>query len=215
LHEWLVDADVVVMPEAWRDHGAAGVVDRLSELGWSTLETEFVNLDMTGRPVVATPGSGMWSLALASKLPMRLVRMIPLPRTYQDPVPRRHAIHVEIDIGSTTVDLVAYHVSSKLWFAAPPAQLLGLRRAVRTLGRARPAILVGDANWWRSTLPVWLPGWRSTVRGATFPAHKPHSQIDHVLVRGGLHMRRGDVAAESWRSDHRAIRTTLSLPERF
>jgi endonuclease/exonuclease/phosphatase family metal-dependent hydrolase len=200
-----------VLPESWRDHGGTGIADRLTDRGWSVLETAFVDLDMAGRPQVAEPGSGTWSLVLASRLPIRHVRDIPLPLTRSDPVPRRHAIHAEVDLGSTTIDVVAFHVSSKLWFAAPPIQLRGLAREVRDLGRTRPAVLVGDANWWRSTLWCWLPGWSSVVRGATFPAHKPHSQIDQVLVRGGLRGVTAEVAPNPWRSDHRAIRATVEL----
>lgn len=215
LDGWLDDADIVVLPEAWRPHDEVGVVDRLAAAGWTTFETPFVELDMRARPKVASPagsGSGMWTLAVATRLPARLVRTIPLPRTRHDPVPRRHAIHAMVEVAGTEIDFVAYHVSSKLWYAAPPIQLLGLTRSVRGLGRGdRPAVLAGDANWWRSTLPLWLPGWRSTVRGATFPAHKPHSQIDHVLVRGGLRATGGDVAPANWGSDHRAIRTTLAV----
>jgi endonuclease/exonuclease/phosphatase family metal-dependent hydrolase len=143
---------------------------------------------------------------------MRLVREIPLPRTYHDPVPRRHALHVELEVGGAVVDLVAFHVSSKLWFGAPPIQLLGLRRAVKGLGRSRPAILAGDANWWRTTLPVWLPGWRPTVRGATYSSRRPHSQIDHVLMRGGVECVAAAVAESPSSSDHLAIRATLRLP---
>ncbi len=200
-----------MFPEAWRDHGGVGIADRLRERGWSVLETPFVGLDMTARPVVADPGSGAWSLVLASRLPIRRVRDIPLPLTRADPVPRRHAIHAEVDLGSASIDVVAFHVSSKLWFAAPPIQLRGLAREIQGLGRTRPAVLVGDANWWRSTLRCWLPGWTPTVRGATFPAHKPHSQIDHVLVRGELRAIDSEVASSAWRSDHRAIRATLML----
>ncbi len=174
-------------------------------------ETAFVGLDMTARPEVADPGTGTWSLAVATRAPHRLVRTIPLPITRADPVPRRHALHVEFEHDGVTVDLVGFHVSSKLWFAAPPIQLRGLARAVRELGRVGPALLVGDANWWRSTLPLWMPGWQSAVRGATFPAAKPHSQIDHVLVRGGVAAIDSEVAPDSWRSDHRAIRATLAI----
>ncbi len=209
--DWLDAADIAVFPEAWRDHGGTGVADKLTDRGWSVLETAFVDLDMSGRPQVAHPGSGTWSLVLASRLPIRRVRDIPLPLTRADPVPRRHAIHAEVDLGSMTIDVVAFHVSSKLWFAAPPIQLRGLQREIRGLGLTRPALLVGDANWWRTTLPLWLPGWTPAVRGATFPAHKPHSQIDQVLVRSGLRAIAAEVAPTAWRSDHRAIRATLQL----
>ena len=36
-----------------------------------------------------------------------------------------------------------------------------------------------------------MRGWQRPVRGRTYPSHRPHSQIDHVLVRGGIEVARG------------------------
>ncbi len=197
----------MVLPEVWRPHDGSGVVDELEADGWSVTETRFVQLDLSGRPHPADPGDGWWCLAVASRRPFASVREIPLPRTIGDPVPRRAAVHVVVDADGP-IDLVAFHLSSKLWWGAPVVQLLGLRREVGALGRDRPAILAGDANWWRRGLAPLLPGWRSAVRGATYPAGRPHSQIDHVLVRG-LDVVRGEVRDRATGSDHRAIRATL------
>ncbi len=204
------DADVLVLPELWRPHTGTCALDRLrDEHGFGyTVETRFVTMAFGDRPVVAHPGEGWWCLAIASRVPLLNVRELPLPRSFGDPVPRRHALHAVLDLGAgKLVDVATFHVSSKLWFGAPIWQLRGLARQVSALGRDRPALLVGDANWWRTLLPSLLPGWRSTVRGATFPAWHPHSQIDHILVRGAEFVD-GDVAA-SPHSDHRAIRARL------
>jgi endonuclease/exonuclease/phosphatase family metal-dependent hydrolase len=55
-----------------------------------------------------------------------------------------------------------------------------------------------------------LPGWRRAVRGRTYPAHRPHSQIDHVLVRDDVSVQWGEVLAET-PSDHRPVRARLRL----
>ena len=57
-----------------------------------------------------------------------------------------------------------------------------------------------------------MRGWDRPVRGRTFPARRPHSQIDHVLVRGGIQALEGEVLAET-PSDHRPIRARLRLLE--
>ena len=112
------------------------------------------------------------------------------------------------------VDVTAFHVSSKLWYAAPGVQLRSLARQVADAGldgRERPALLVGDANLWRTWLPLVLPGWRSTTKGATFPSWRPHSQIDHILVRGAIGAVGGEVLPYTRTSDHRAVWADLQL----
>jgi endonuclease/exonuclease/phosphatase (EEP) superfamily protein YafD len=48
------------------------------------------------------------------------------------------------------------------------------------------------------------------VRGRTYNAKHPHSQIDHVLFRGGIAALDGEVLAAT-PSDHRPIRARLRL----
>ena len=56
-----------------------------------------------------------------------------------------------------------------------------------------------------------LPRWRSTTKGATFPSWRPHSQIDHIVVRGAIEAVGGEVLPFSPTSDHRAISADLQL----
>jgi endonuclease/exonuclease/phosphatase family metal-dependent hydrolase len=85
-----------------------------------------------------------------------------------------------------------------------------LRRQLATA--ARPdAVLVGDMNTWGPLVHVFLPGWRRVVIGRTWPTWRPHSQIDHILVRGaGLRERRGVVLPHAG-SDHRPVRAELDV----
>jgi endonuclease/exonuclease/phosphatase family metal-dependent hydrolase len=55
-----------------------------------------------------------------------------------------------------------------------------------------------------------FPGWRRTVRGATYPSHRPHSQIDHVLVNDHLECVEAEVADDR-QSDHRPVRVRLRV----
>ena len=55
-----------------------------------------------------------------------------------------------------------------------------------------------------------LPGWRRAVRGRTWPASRPHSQIDHILVRPEIGVVNSAVLGDLG-SDHRPVRATLSI----
>ncbi|HEX7521178.1 MAG TPA: hypothetical protein VF441_03870, partial [Acidimicrobiia bacterium] len=55
-----------------------------------------------------------------------------------------------------------------------------------------------------------LPGWRRPVRGRSWPSHRPHSQIDHVLLGPGIEALDAGVLDDVG-SDHLPIRVTLDL----
>jgi endonuclease/exonuclease/phosphatase family metal-dependent hydrolase len=80
-----------------------------------------------------------------------------------------------------------------------------LRRLVRSLtGTREPLAVIGDLNMQRRHA-ARVSGLRPIASAATFPAHHPHRQLDHVLVRGAL---RATGTAEAVRlplSDHRAL----------
>ncbi len=214
--EQLAAADVVVFPEAWRFHDGHSFLDGLAAHGLTNVvETKFTTLCITGhRRRVDDPGEGWWELAIATRHPIVADVALPLARTIDDAVPLRHARSVRIAIEDREFDMTAFHVSSKLWFAAPMVQLRSFARALREHGldgRDRPAVLAGDANLWRTWLPVMLPGWHSTTRGRTYPSWRPHSQIDHILVRGAVDAVGGSVGAYSPTSDHRAVTADLQL----
>jgi endonuclease/exonuclease/phosphatase family metal-dependent hydrolase len=74
-----------------------------------------------------------------------------------------------------------------------------------------PAVLAGDMNMWRWCIRWMAPReWRNVVRGRTFPAHRPHSQIDHLLVTPDVEVVTAGVMPEAG-SDHRAIRARLRV----
>ena len=76
----------------------------------------------------------------------------------------------------------------------------------------RPAVLLGDMNMWGWCLSAMLPaGWTRVGSGKTWPAHRPHSRIDHVAVAGGVRPIWDDVSGDLG-SDHRAVRARMALP---
>ena len=206
------DADVVVVQEAWwPDDGPAAVDLAAADRGATVHSASF------GRGIVepwphiisARPhrASGRIGLAVISRPPARLVEMIPVGDVPGDPASRRCALHIALDVGGHDLDLIAVHLSSRLPYA-PPMQLRTLRRQLPP--RERRTVIVGDFNLWGPAVTAMLPGWRRAVRGRTWPAHRPHSQIDHVLVRNDVEVVDAAVLDEVG-SDHRPLRVTLRL----
>ena len=204
------DADVLVLQESWwPDEGGAAVdlvaADSGATVHWASFGRGIVEPwphIISARPHRAT---GRIGLAVVSRVPARLVEMIPVGDVPGDPALRRCALHLALDVGGKDLDLIAVHLSSRLPYA-PPMQLRNLRR--RLPPPDRRAVIVGDFNLWGPAVTTLLPGWRRAVRGRTWPAHRPHSQIDHVLVRNGIEVVDAAVLDEVG-SDHRPVRVTL------
>ena len=209
-------ADVVVFPEAWRGHDGSSFLDRCADYGLKHVaETRYRTLTISqGSRFLTDPGEGFWELAMASRHPIIADTDLALSRSWRDVVPTRHARSLRLAIGQHEVDVTAFHVSSKVWLGAPIVQLRSLARQLRDCdldGTNRPAIIAGDGNIWRSWIPALLPGWTMTAKGRTFPSWRPHSQIDHICVRGAIDVVDAEVLPYSRVSDHRAIRATLQL----
>jgi len=203
------DADVVVVCEAWREHDGHGLLDELETEGYRVETIEFATLEISGsRPQAATPGEGHWELAICSRLPVTAHRALPIGRIGRDPAGARAALACTVDVGGASLDIVGVHVSSKLWKLAPLRQLRTLRPQLPPRGRA--AVVAGDFNLWGPGVVATLPHWRRAVRGPTYPAPRPHSQIDHVLVRDGIEIVAGEVL-DATPSDHRPVRARLRM----
>jgi endonuclease/exonuclease/phosphatase family metal-dependent hydrolase len=199
-----------VLAEAWRPHDAPSALDELAADGYHVEELRFATMRHHPRPAVThtTPGTGWWELAVLSRLPVGNRRELPIGTVHKDPVGPRHALALTLDAGGTAVELVAVHTSSKLWYGAPVVHLRGLRAHLPSLDV--PAIVAGDCNLWGPGVAALLPGWRRAVRGRTFTARTPHSQIDHVLVSRRVEPLGGEVLAATL-SDHRPIRAHLRI----
>ena len=104
------------------------------------------------------------------------------------------------------------HLTSRLPYG-PPTQLRRLRPQLPGDERARrssPATATSGGPG----VTAFLPGWTRTVRGRTWPASRPHSQIDHILVRdgdAGVEVLDSEVLPAVG-SDHRPVRATLRVP---
>ena len=203
-----LDADVLVVPEAWRRPDGSFLLDELVDDGYEVRSTSFAVLEPTlKRPGDVRP-AGSWELAVCSRLPTTDWRELPLASVYRDHASARAAIACTVTVGDTPVDIVGLHTSSKLWYAGP---IVHMRSVARQLPRGdRPAVVAGDFNFWGPGVVTALPGWRRSVRGRTWPAHRPHSQIDHVLVNDRIEVVRGEVLGACG-SDHRPVRSHLRV----
>jgi endonuclease/exonuclease/phosphatase family metal-dependent hydrolase len=202
------DADVIVVPEAYRpDVGPDPMAEAAADLG--DLHEVAVGrevLDPWPHLVRRGPGTGTRTLAVITRLPARRVAELPVGNVVGDPAVDRAALHLELDVDGRAVQLVAVHLTSRLPHG-PPLQLRNLRRQLPP----PPAVVAGDFNFWGPPVRALLPGWRRAVRGRTWPARAPHSQIDHVLVRGDVTVIAGEVLPAVG-SDHRPVRAQLRLP---
>jgi len=205
------DADIVVVPESWRHDDGTGILDPLAGAGYFIESVQLMRMvfrrDRSGKRDAA-PRAGTWELAVCSRFPVTARREITIGTIRADPVGSRRALAVSLDVDGTTVEVVGLHTSSRLHTLAPLRHLHGLKRQLAHDG---PQILAGDFNFWGPGVLMMMPGWRRAVRGRTYPAPRPHSQIDHVLVRGGIEPVSGEVLPAT-PSDHRPVRARVRVP---
>jgi endonuclease/exonuclease/phosphatase family metal-dependent hydrolase len=203
------DADVVVVLESWRDHDGRSVLDPLTADGYRIETIPFRKMYISSRRARhEDPGEGLWEIGICSRVPIIATRELPIGTIHADPAGPRSALLCTIDMDGVEVDIVAVHVSSRLWTFAPVRHLLALRPQLPPA--ARHVVIAGDCNLWGPAVVAIFKQWRRSVMGPTYPAHRPHHQIDHILVRDDVTVLSGEVLAET-PSDHRPIRARLRV----
>ncbi len=163
-------------------------------------------------------GSPEYGVALLSRLPVLSQRTVRLP-ALRLPVPVVFSGHRRVQVvrdeprvaavarlgtddGELTV--VCTHLSF-----VPGWNLLQLRRLVQGLAHEQRLVVAGDLNLATDQV-VRASRLRPLAAGATFPAHAPVRQIDHLLARGpvsGSDARVWDLPL----SDHRALSVELTV----
>lgn len=167
---------------------------------------EFTARQVTHRRRRPHVESGDWGLGLFTTYPIESLEVRSLGRLPREKV-RRALIVARLRVEGVSVDVLAVH-GAHLSHGSP-LLYRRVRRIVAGLDPARPKIMAGDFNCWRPLLRVMLPGWTTLARARTWPARRPHSQIDHVLGRGPW--RRRGAGATNGGSDHRALRADVEL----
>ncbi len=154
----------------------------------------------------AEPGAMNIAVLVRPELPMEATRVVPLRQLRSDGV-RRAALIVDLMVEGRPISVAGTHMSHLVH--GSPHNFMELRRILLTA--ARPdAVLAGDMNAWGPLVRLFMRGWRRAVRGRTWPSWNPHSQIDHILVRGALRPTTGRVLPDAG-SDHRPVRAELSV----
>jgi endonuclease/exonuclease/phosphatase family metal-dependent hydrolase len=148
---------------------------------------------------------GRWGIAVLSRLPVRRSEVIALPRLRRDRA-NRAVVALSVEVNGHPIGIAGTHMShlshgSALHFRAVARMLDGV------FGH-EPVLLAGDMNLWGPPIHALLGQWHRAVKGKTWPAWRPHSQLDHLLVRG-LAVRASGVWPESG-SDHRPVWARLA-----
>jgi len=202
-----IDADVLVLQEArwWTgtpasDHDANGhaeqrsMIDAVAEAVGGTAHT--YEGDRPNRYPVP------WTIAVISRVPTTRLDDLALPSLWDR---TRAMIRVRLD----DHDLVlggGHHDGIHSLLRQP-----GLWREQWRVMQAAAAdndVMVGDFNMWGPVMARNLPGLRRAVRARTWPAQRPHSQIDHILVNDRVEVVNGSVLP-NMDSDHRPIKAML------
>jgi endonuclease/exonuclease/phosphatase family metal-dependent hydrolase len=152
----------------------------------------------------AEPGS--WGLAVLSRLPVLSSEVVDLVRLRRDRA-NRAVVALNIDVDGRPVGVAGTHMSHLSHGSA-----LHFRAVAETLEQRfgdEPALFAGDMNLWGPPMHAFLGPWRRAVKGKTWPSWRPHSQLDHIMVRS-LSVRDAGVWPESG-SDHRPVWARVAL----
>ncbi len=149
---------------------------------------------------------GTWGLGLLTRLPIDDITITPLGRLPREKVTRALIIARlrEGDRPFYALAVHGAHISHGSY-----RQYRRINEIVSTLEPGVPIVVAGDFNCWRPLLRVLFPGWRTLARGRTWPARRPHSQIDHILGRGPWVSQRS--YTRDGGSDHLALVADLEL----
>ncbi len=158
----------------------------------------------------AEPGTLGIAVLVRPELPIQATRLVPMSVLRADGL-RRAALVVDLTVDGTPISVAGTHMSHLLF--GSHRNWSELRRQLQD--EARPdAVLAGDMNAWGPLVHhLFMRGWRRAVIGPSWPTWRPHSQIDHILVRGALRPVAGAVLPHAG-SDHRPVRVELEIGDR-
>lgn len=234
-----LDADVLILQEAWTpDDGSPGTAAlvascpgyhvvaeahlaraRLFEpvattsIRWGpslgqvrkTLRLDDERWKMAAGPRDRTAEHGRWGVAVVARVDCRDPQVLELGKLRRDPA-KRAVVRCTTDLGGRELVVHGTHMSHISHLS--PAQYRRLARLLPPLDT--PALLAGDMNMWGPPASSFFSGWRRAVIGRTWPSHRPHSQLDHILVTPAVAVIDARVARSSG-SDHRPVVATLAL----
>ena len=193
-----LDADILVLQEAWW----YGEDD--SDLAESVAAAVGGELYRYTSPTTMRRYPAQWTVAIISTLPAARIDDTEIPSMYgrERKMPRIRLTGSGVVIAGAHLDGIhAARTRPDLW--------LRQRREFRRHA-AENDIITGDLNMWSPVVNRDARPLRNAINGATWPAHRPHSQIDHILVSDRLDVRESQVHPNMG-SDHRAVSALLSI----
>ncbi len=191
-------------PDSWMPRLA--FADRHKSLYFENVRPLPARTKRSARFLQADHGTFGIAVLVRPELALEGTRTLEFPTLGRDRV-RRGAIVVDLTVDGMPLSVVGTHMAHMHQGSGGHFRLL--RTQLTTAARPN-AVLSGDMNTWSPMVRRLLRGWRPAVRGASWPAWSPHSQIDHLLVRGAVHPVSGAVLPDAG-SDHRPVRAVLSL----
>jgi endonuclease/exonuclease/phosphatase family metal-dependent hydrolase len=127
---------------------------------------------------------GEWCVGVVTGLDVLREDVVELTHLSPD-LARRRLIHLTLDTAAGPLEAFGLHGAH-----LSHGSLGQYRELVRDLDERvtgeTAAILGGDLNAWGFLARRVLRGWRHVARGATWPAWRAHSQLDHLFVRGPI-----------------------------
>ncbi|MBX7433102.1 endonuclease/exonuclease/phosphatase family protein [Mycobacterium sp. Y57] len=204
-----LDADVIALQEVWWPDGGGGWIDELHKDGYQLAELRLARAGLSPNPDVCpepADGTGWWGVAIASRIPLTNPEPIDIGKTPLDAAGRRSALRVGVNTGrAEPISVTAVHATH--YFPLAP---LHHRRLARLLRGSTRSVVCGDFNLWGPLTGLSFRNWQRPARGRSFPAHRPHSQIDHVLVTSDLQVEHAEVLGDVG-SDHRPLRVRVAI----
>ncbi len=206
-----LNPDVLVLQESWRPNGRPGYASEIAQrLGMTLHELPIMSDLNSARPngLALPPGEvGDCGLAVLTKLPVFDRRDINLGHAPGDAIEHRFALALRVSLASgAQVTVAGVHASHRLWGSLP--QLRRLQNALRDIGG--PSAIAGDCNMWGPAIAPVLRGRRRAIKGRTWPASRPHSQIDHIWIDRSWRVLSSSVEPNVG-SDHRPIKAEIQL----
>jgi endonuclease/exonuclease/phosphatase family metal-dependent hydrolase len=234
-----LDADVLVLQEAWTpDDGSAGTAALVAtSLGYHVVSEAYLararlyapiatattrwgpsvgqvrktlRLDQERWKVPAghrdrTYQHGRWGVSVLARVVCGDAEVLELGKLRRDGASRA-VVRCTTDLDGRRLVVHGTHMSHITHLS--PTQYRRLARLLPPLDT--PAVLAGDMNMWGPPASSFFSGWRRAVIGRTWPSHRPHSQLDHILVTPSVQVVDARVATSSG-SDHRPVVATLAL----
>jgi endonuclease/exonuclease/phosphatase family metal-dependent hydrolase len=202
-----LSADIVAVQETWRTDGGTDDVDVAArDIGAQVIRAEVRGCTTLADLAIGPQRDrGSWGIAVLSTLPVTAWETVDLGHAPGDVASRPALICSVTTRAGWPLRLVGTHLTHR--FTSP----VQLYRLARHLARSPvPTVIAGDLNMPRPLTVAGraAAGFAPTVRGATFPAHRPLLQLDHLLAGRGVAWSAAQVLP-SVGSDHRPVLATF------